>query len=95
MVILHRLAAFDWNKIDFSVIGTSPIDTTCTIWDVSIPTTKTQLIAHDCEVSDLAFSQRGKDVFALVEVDGSVRLFDLRNLKHLTIMYKSPNFCRY
>jgi WD repeat-containing protein 68 len=28
------LTAFDWNEIDNSLIGTSSIDTTCTIWSV-------------------------------------------------------------
>ncbi len=39
--------------------------------------TKTQLIAHDKEVYDIAFA-KGKDVFATVGADGSVRMFDLR-----------------
>jgi hypothetical protein len=51
-------------------------------------TTKTQLIAHDKEVYDIAFA-KGKDVFATVGADGSVRMFDLRSLEHSTIMYES------
>ena len=41
---------------------------------------KTQLIAHDKEVHDIAFSKEGggRDVFASVGGDGSVRMFDLR-----------------
>ena len=38
---------------------------------------KTQLIAHDKEVYDLAFAY-GKDIFGTVGGDGSLRLFDLR-----------------
>lgn len=72
------------------MIGTSSIDTTCTIWDVTTQTARTQLIAHDREVFDLAFA-RGKDVFASVGADGSVRMFDLRSLEHSTIIYESPN----
>ncbi len=53
-------------------------------------TARTQLIAHDREVFDLAFA-RGKDVFASVGADGSVRMFDLRSLEHSTIIYESPN----
>ena len=37
----------------------------------------TQLIAHDKEVLDVAFST-GKDVFGTVGADGSFRTFDLR-----------------
>ena len=71
------------------MIGTSSIDTTCTIWDINTQTARTQLIAHDREVFDLAFS-RGTDVFASVGADGSVRLFDLRSLEHSTIIYETP-----
>ena len=53
------------------ILGTSSIDTTCTIWGletgqvigrVNMVTgqVKTQLIAHDKEVYDIAFS-KGKD----------------------------------
>jgi len=84
------LTSFDWNETDPSMIGTSSIDTTCTIWDVNTQQARTQLIAHDREVFDLAFA-RGKDVFASVGGDGSVRMFDLRSLEHSTIIYESPD----
>jgi WD repeat-containing protein 68 len=38
---------------------------------------KTQLIAHDKEVYDIAFAPT-PDVFASVGADGSLRMFDLR-----------------
>jgi len=50
------LTSFDWNEADPNIIGTSSIDTTCTIWDISKMQAKTQLIAHDKEVYDLAFA---------------------------------------
>jgi len=83
------LTSFDWNETDPSIIGTSSIDTTCTIWDVNTCQARTQLIAHDAEVFDIAFA-RGKDVFASCGADGSVRMFDLRSLEHSTIIYESP-----
>jgi WD repeat-containing protein 68 len=82
------LTSFDWNETDPNMIGTSSIDTTCTIWDRERGVATTQLIAHDKEVYDIAFAQ-GKNVFASVGADGSVRLFDLRNLEHSTITYES------
>lgn len=85
------LTSFDWNETDPNLIGTSSIDTTCTIWDIETQTARTQLIAHDREVFDLAFAGRSKDVFASVGADGSVRMFDLRSLEHSTIIYESPN----
>lgn len=84
------LTSFDWNESDPNIVGTSSIDTTCTIWDVNTQQARTQLIAHDKEVFDLAFA-RGPHVFASVGADGSVRMFDLRSLEHSTIIYESPN----
>mmetsp|Transcript_5602 Transcript_5602/g.7047 ORF Transcript_5602/g.7047 Transcript_5602/m.7047 type:complete len:372 (-) Transcript_5602:180-1295(-) len=84
------LTSFDWNEYDPSIIGTSSIDTTCTIWDINTQQAKTQLIAHEREVFDIAFSA-GTDVFATVGADGSVRMFDQRNLEHSTIIYETPN----
>mmetsp|Transcript_8773 Transcript_8773/g.15068 ORF Transcript_8773/g.15068 Transcript_8773/m.15068 type:complete len:326 (-) Transcript_8773:38-1015(-) len=81
------LTSFDWNEAAPSIIGTSSIDTTCTIWDLQAQVAKTQLIAHDKEVYDMAFA-RGTDVFASVGGDGSLRLFDLRSLEHSTILFE-------
>ncbi|CAI8033872.1 DDB1- and CUL4-associated factor 7 [Geodia barretti] len=92
------LTSFDWNETDPNIVGTSSIDTTCTIWGLETGqvlgkvtgSVRTQLIAHDKEVHDIAFTKLGggRDVFASVGADGSVRLFDLRNLEHSTILYE-------
>jgi len=84
------LTSFDWNETDPNIVGTSSIDTTCTIWNIETGKATTQLIAHDKEVYDIAFA-RGTDVFASVGADGSVRMFDLRSLEHSTIIYESPD----
>jgi DDB1- and CUL4-associated factor 7 len=84
------LTSFDWNEADPSIIGTSSIDTTCTIWDIETQQAKTQLIAHDKEVYDIAFAPL-LDVFASAGADGSVRMFDLRALEHSTIIYESTD----
>mmetsp|Transcript_7805 Transcript_7805/g.26877 ORF Transcript_7805/g.26877 Transcript_7805/m.26877 type:complete len:493 (-) Transcript_7805:87-1565(-) len=83
------LTSFDWNEDDLNKIGTSSIDTTCTIWDLEKEVVDTQLIAHDREVYDFAWG--GAGVFASVSADGSVRVFDLRDKEHSTIIYESPH----
>ncbi|VDP20134.1 unnamed protein product [Schistosoma margrebowiei] len=98
------LTSFDWNEVDPNIIGTSSIDTTCTIWaleteqvightNVVSGRVESQLIAHDKEVYDIAFSRAGggRDVFASVGADGSVRMFDLRHLEHSNIVYEDSN----
>lgn len=84
------LTSFDWNEIDPSILGTSSIDTTCTIWNVETQQAKTQLIAHDKEVYDIAFMKESTQIFASAGADGSVRMFDLRSLEHSTIIYETP-----
>jgi len=84
------LTSFDWNTTKPEIVGTSSIDTTCTIWNIKTEQAITQLIAHDKEVYDIAFA-RGTDVFASVGADGSVRMFDLRSLEHSTIIYETKD----
>lgn len=82
------LTSFDWCEADPKHLGTSSIDTTCTIWDIERGEVDTQLIAHDKEVYDIAWG--GWGVFATVAADGSVRVFDLRDKQHSTIIYECP-----
>eukprot|EP00891_Asterochloris_glomerata_P006988 jgi/Astpho2/6988/fgenesh1_pm.00107_%23_16_t len=82
------LTSFDWNETDPKRLGTSSIDTTCTIWDIEKGVVDTQLIAHDKAVYDIAWG--GVGVFASVSADGSVRVFDLRDKEHSTIIYEAP-----
>jgi WD repeat-containing protein 68 len=84
------LTSFDWNIEDPYTIGTSSIDTTCTLWDISKQSIKTQLIAHENEVYDLAFAP-GVFTFATAGADGSIRMFDVRTLEHSTILYDNQN----
>eukprot|EP00039_Didymoeca_costata_P023771 m.8200 g.8200 ORF g.8200 m.8200 type:complete len:400 (-) comp3853_c0_seq1:103-1302(-) len=120
------LTSFDWCEHNPRLIGTSSIDTTCTIWNIevekrvaTVPGTsttatsiatpaaasaadstkpkrvtgdvRTQLIAHDQEVYDIAFRPGEDNIFASVGADGSVRMFDLRSLKHSRIIYEEEN----
>ncbi|KIV94280.1 hypothetical protein PV10_02062 [Exophiala mesophila] len=82
------ITSLDWNVVQPSLIITSSIDTTCTIWDIPSLTAKTQLIAHDKEVYDVRFCANSVDVFVSCGADGSVRMFDLRSLEHSTIIYE-------
>ncbi|EZF75707.1 hypothetical protein H105_02887 [Trichophyton soudanense CBS 452.61] len=82
------ITSLDWNAVSPSLIITSSIDTTCTIWDIPTLTAKTQLIAHDKEVYDVRFCANSVDVFVSCGADGSVRMFDLRSLEHSTIIYE-------
>ncbi|GAA5930959.1 hypothetical protein JCM10213_003955 [Rhodosporidiobolus nylandii] len=83
------LTSFSWSLLKPTQIVTSSIDTTCTVWDISTGVPVTQLIAHDKEVYDVAWSPASQEVFTSVGADGSVRMFDLRSLEHSTILYEA------
>ena len=85
------LTSFDWNRENIAILGTASIDTTCTIWDLNKTTIRTQLIAHDKEVYDIAFSLSDEHIFISTGADGSIRLFDLRSLDHSTILYETKD----
>ena len=84
------LTSFSWNTVNDNLLGTASLDTTCTIWDLTKNTIKTQLIAHDKEVFDIRFGH-DENIFISGGADGSVRLFDLRALNHSTIIYETKN----
>ncbi|EKM80825.1 hypothetical protein AGABI1DRAFT_112551 [Agaricus bisporus var. burnettii JB137-S8] len=84
------LTNFSWNEKSPSLIVTSSIDTTCTVWNIDTSTAITQLIAHDREVYDVAWLPGSTDIFVSVGADGSLRAFDLRALDHSTILYETP-----
>ncbi|KAG0680213.1 hypothetical protein C6P40_004765 [Pichia californica] len=91
---LPPMTSFDWNRFNPLHLITCSIDTTCTVWDLIKETfiAKTQLIAHDSEVFDVKYIYGDINVFTSCSSDGSVRLFDLRNLEQSTIIYeKSDN----
>ncbi|KAI7868782.1 WD40-repeat-containing domain protein [Spinellus fusiger] len=84
------ITSFDWNEVDPNLLITSSIDTTCTLWDVETGQAKSQLVAHEKDVYDVAFKHGTTDVFVTVGADGSLRLFDTRALHQSTILYKTP-----
>ena len=83
------LTSFDWNPVQNHKIATSALDTTISIWDTEKGKMDTQLIAHDKGVFDVAYGDAYQ--FASVSEDGSLRLFDSRDLDHSTIIYEGPS----
>jgi WD repeat-containing protein 68 len=78
----------DWSAMDPRQIVTSSLDGTCCVWDIETKKLKTQLIAHDNNVFDVAWNPHQSNVFTTVGRDGSVRVFDLNALDHSTIVFE-------
>lgn len=82
------LTSFDWNRFNNSLLVTSSYDTTCTIWDLNKGKISTRLIAHDKEVYDVSF-MNNDNVFVTCGADSSLRLFDIRDLDNLSILFEA------
>lgn len=85
------LTSFDWNESNPSLLGTCSTDQTCTIWHIESGKIVERFVAHDKEVYDIAWGGGEGGTFATVSADGSVRVFDLRNIDSSTIIYESPS----
>ncbi|GMH39030.1 hypothetical protein BSKO_06928 [Bryopsis sp. KO-2023] len=86
--LCEPLTSFDWNDADPKLLGTCSTDRTCTIWHVEGHVVE-RFVAHNKEVYDIAWGGQ-EGTFATVSADGSVRVFDLRNIDSSTIIYESP-----
>ncbi|EPY22352.1 WD repeat-containing protein 68 [Strigomonas culicis] len=87
--VCSPITSCDWNRDNLSIVGCCSLDTTVTIWDLESNQQKTKLVAHDKEVYDMAFAVSSSYTFASCGADGSVRLFDLRDMDHCTILYET------
>jgi WD40 repeat protein len=81
------LTSLSWNNCNPSKIATSAVDTTISVWDLEKANLETQLVAHDKPVLDVAYGS-SMHQFVSVSEDGSLRLFDTRDLDHSTILYE-------
>jgi len=77
------LTSFDWNETKLQRVGTSSIDTTCTIWDVERECVDTQLIAHESQTPDtpllrLGWNKQDPRYMATICMDSPVIVLDIR-----------------
>jgi len=84
------LTAFDWSVWQKHKMGVSAVDTTIAIWNVEREKMESRLIAHDKAVYDFVFLQ-SSNLFASVGADGSMRVFDMRNLERCTVVYQAES----
>ena len=84
------ITSFDWNLSKQNVIGTSSVDTICTLFDVEKKIPVTQLVAHEKEVYDFCFNKNGQ-LFATAGGDSCVRTFDIRDLAHYMNAFENKN----
>ena len=86
----NPISAFDWNRVDPTKIAVSSVDSTVTILDINQQSLTTQIIAHDKAVYDVSFAPNDS-MFASCGEDGSVRIFDIKNLQQSSIIYESEH----
>lgn len=85
------LTNMDWCTAATNIIGCCSIDPVCCIWDLEKAKISAKILAHpSASIYDLKFRPNGAHVFATCGSDGSLRLFDLRNLQTSAIVYEEP-----
>ena len=83
------ITSFDWNPQNSSYLASASLDSTCTVWNIETQQVSTQLIAHENHaVYDISY-ENDQGRFATAGEDGTIRLFDLRDLNHSTIIYEA------
>lgn len=83
------ITSCDWNVEDLNIVGCCSVDKVVTIWDLEARKSRKQVMTNEREVYDIAFS--AAQTFATCSADGSVRLFDLRQMEQSTILYESSS----
>lgn len=81
------ITSCDWNCDDLNMVGCCSVDGVVTIWDLEGRKSLKQVMTNEREVYDVGFNTAS--TFATCSADGSLRLFDLRNMEHSTILYES------
>lgn len=86
------ITSFDWCEIDRNIIVSSSVDSDCTVWDVAVAKSSASLStcrsskvisssSSRSPIYDVSFTRlaSGKDIFAAVGGDGTVKLLDIRD----------------
>ena len=83
------VTCFDWNSMDVKSLLAGSTDGILTVWDVENRAVTSRLKAHHGDVLDCQWG--AVDVVASCSSDSSIRLFDLRDQEHSTVLYETPS----
>lgn len=83
------VTCFDWNDMDVKLMSSGSTDGVLSIWDVEGRTVLSRLKAHHGDVLDCQWG--AVDILASCSSDASIRLFDLRDQEHCTVLYETPS----
>lgn len=82
------LTSCDWSLANFSIVGVSSIDTTCTIWDLNKKATKQQFITQTKEVYDISLGPT-EFLFMAAGEEGRINLLDTRSKTTCNIIFET------
>lgn len=83
------VTCFDWNAMDVTSLLSGSTDGILTVWNVEARMVTSRLKAHHGDVLDCQWG--AVDVVASCSSDSSIRLFDLRDQEHSTVLYENPS----
>lgn len=82
------LTCADWNRIDTNCVITGCVDGTVSILDIQSQEVVSHLQAHEQPIFDVSFFSVSQ-TFVTTGLDGSLRVFDFRDLASSLIFYQS------
>lgn len=82
------LTSIDWSRSDPTLAVAGSLDGTVSMYDIEAVCESSAIQAHEQPVYDVSFSMIAP-IFATGGLDGSVRLFDMRDLRSSIIFYQS------
>ncbi|OHT02653.1 DDB1- and CUL4-associated factor 7 like protein [Tritrichomonas foetus] len=82
------ITGIDWSLIENSLVLTGSSDATVSALNINTGQIMQQVIAHDHPIHDVKFCG-ASSTFVTVGFDGSLRLFDLRDLNNSFILYQT------
>lgn len=85
------VTCFDWNEMDVKSLLSGATDGILTVWDVERTSVVSRLKAHNGDILDCQWG--AVDIMASCSSDSSIRLFDLRDQEHCTVLFETPSKC--
>lgn len=85
---ISAITCFDWSEINVNVLAAGSSGGRILLWDTESGRLKSTIMGHEDAILDCQWG--ANDVFASSSTDGSIRMYDLRDKDHCTVVYETP-----
>ncbi|WPT11949.1 WD repeat-containing protein LWD2 [Picochlorum sp. SENEW3] len=82
------VTCFDWSEINVKVLAAGSSAGRLLLWDTESGRLQGTMVGHEDEILDCQWA--ANDVIVSSSGDGSIRMYDLRDKDHCTVLYETP-----